>query len=107
MKEWFKCFKKYYKFNLIIVNIIIGLVSSIVEFCNGNYGTGFAWLFGVMGWFVAELNELARKAENTICDEFENSCIKYSKLLKKCNDELKFYKEEYFTVEKVENTENK
>ena len=27
-----------------------------------------------------------------------NSCIKYSKLLKNCNDELKFYKEEYFKV---------
>jgi hypothetical protein len=99
MKE---CFKKYYKFNLITVNIIIGLVSSIVEFCNGNYGTGLAWLFGAMGWFIAELNELTRKAESTICDEFENRCIKYSELLKDCNDELKFYKEKYFKVKKLE-----
>lgn len=98
MKE---CFKKYYKFNIITINIIIGLVSSIVEFCNGNYGTGLAWLFGAAGWFIAELNELIIKAERTICDEFENSCIKYSKLLKNCNDELKFYKEEYFKVEKL------
>jgi hypothetical protein len=96
MKE---CFKKYYKFNIITINIIIGLVSSIVEFCNGNYGTGLAWLFGAMGWFIAELNELIIKAERSICDEFENSCIKYSKLLEKCNDELKSYKEEYFKDE--------
>lgn len=104
MKE---CFKKYYKFNLITVNIIIGLISSITNFWNGQYNLGLAWLFGAMGWFIAELNELTRKAESTICDEFENSCIKYSELLKDCNDELKFYKEKYFKVKKVENTENK
>jgi hypothetical protein len=97
-----KIFKKHFKFNMIIVNIIIGLASSIVEFYMGNYGTGLAWLFGAMGWFIAELNELTRKAESTICDEFENRCRKYSELLKKCNDELKFYKEEYFKVEKLE-----
>jgi hypothetical protein len=32
--------------------------------------------------------------------------MKYSELLKKCNDELKFYKDEYFKVEKLKNIEN-
>lgn len=101
-----KIFKKHFKFNMIIVNIIIGLISSIINFSNENYNLGLAWLFGAMGWFVAEINELTKGAESSICDEFENSCIKYSKLLKKCNDELKFYKEEYFKVEKLKNTED-
>jgi hypothetical protein len=90
MKE---CFKKYYKFNLITVNIIIGLVSSIINFSNGNYDLGLVWFFGAMGWFVAEINELTKSVESSICDEFKDCCIKYSKSLKSCNDELKFYKE--------------
>jgi hypothetical protein len=104
MKE---CFKKYYKFDIITFNIIIGLISSIINFWNGQYNLGLAWLFGTIGWSMAELNELIIKAERFLCDEFENSYIKYSDLLKNCNDELKFYKEEYFKVEKVKNIENK
>ena len=70
MKE---CFKKYYRFDMITFNTIIGLGFSIVGFCNGNYGIGLAWLFGAIGWFIAELNELIIKAERSMCDEFEKN----------------------------------
>jgi hypothetical protein len=106
MKKMIKIFKKHFKFNMITVNIIIGLISSIMNFSNGNHDLGLAWLFGVMGWFVAEINELTKSVESSICDEFKDCCIKYSKSLKSCNDELKFYKEEYFKVEKLENIED-
>jgi hypothetical protein len=99
MKLFLTILKKHFRFNLITLNILIGLISSIINFWNGQYNLGLAWLFGAIGWFIAELNELIIKAESSLCDEFENNCIKYSKLLEECNDELKSYKEEYFKDE--------
>lgn len=50
-------FKKYVKFNITNINIVLCVIAIIINLCTGNYLDFFGWLSALCGWLVVAVME--------------------------------------------------
>lgn len=41
-----------------IINIVFGILNSIIAFSNENYSAGMGWACSAMGWLVVLINKM-------------------------------------------------